>query len=138
MPPPKRKRGDGDELSLEEKKRKIVPAKWTSTEVSEFVAARAQLTKSEAKCVEISGESLQAEPLTAVSDSRLQSVGMTKRKSVVAACNALVDPLMPKFLLYDSSGDGVLDSEEFMHLVCANAGKNGGSEAARAAMGAGA
>lgn len=130
----KRPRAPWELESLEEKKRKLVPAKWTSTEVSEFVAARAQLTKSEAKCVEISGESLQAEPLTAVSDSRLQSVGMTKRKSVVAACNALVDPLMPKFLLYDSSGDGVLDSEEFMHLVCANAGKIMPSQAEVEAM----
>ena len=123
MPPPKRKRGDGDELSLEEKKRKIVPAKWTSTEVSQFVAAKARLTKTEAKCVEISGESLRAEPFTTVRDLRLRSVPEQKRESVVAACDALIDPLMPKFLLYDANGDGMLNSEEFMHLVCAHAGK---------------
>ena len=122
MPPPKRKRGDGDEL-LEEKKRKIVPAKWTSTEVSQFVAAKARLTKTEAKCVEISGESLRAEPFTTVRDLRLRSVPQQKRESVVAACDALIDPLMPKFLLYDANGDGMLNSEEFMHLVCAHAGK---------------
>jgi hypothetical protein len=41
-----------------------------------------------------------------------------------AAGQRLLDPLFPKFLLYDSNGDGTIDVHEFRHLIKSTTGMN--------------
>lgn len=123
------KKRKGAQLQVEiprDKRRRLYPMLWQRDEVSRYLASSAGLTRAAAGKAEsalaLSGTELRQAVEASAWD--LEAVPATHRGGVKDAAQELLDPLFPKFLLYDSNGNGAIDGQEFQHLVKATTGRH--------------
>jgi len=100
-----------------EKRRRLDPTKWKADEVTEFLMGRCKLAPEVASAVGISGEGLRAALVGGHGEWDISAAPQSQQTLVRRAGMDLVDPLMPKFMLYDADSSGELDADEFQHLA---------------------